>query len=85
MKTFRTNSRLNKLIKSENINAINKTSNNLFDVDFLQLPLSYKNIVFNKYLETKDIIVNNGRFGSYVKFGDKYYLTNKKTFIKTWK
>ena len=35
--------------------------------------------------ETKDIIVNNGRFGSYVKFGDKYYLTNKKTFIKTWK
>ncbi len=55
MKTFRTNSRLNKLIKSENINAINKTSNNLFDVDFLQLPLSYKNIVFNKYLETKGV------------------------------
>ena len=53
MKTFRTNSRLNKLIKSENINLINKISNNLFNIDFNQLPLNYKNIVFTKYLETK--------------------------------
>jgi len=53
MKTFRTNSRLNKLIESENINLISKISNNLFNLDFGLLPLNYKNIVFNKYLETK--------------------------------
>ena len=53
MKTFRTNSRLNKLIKDENINLINNISNNLFKVDFDQLPTNYKNIVFNKYIETK--------------------------------
>lgn len=52
-KTFRTNGRLNKLIKSENINLINSISNNLFNIDFNQLPLNYKNIVFTKYLETK--------------------------------
>lgn len=52
-KTFRTNGRLNKLIKSENINLINNISNNLFNIEFNQLPLNYKNIVFTKYLETK--------------------------------
>jgi hypothetical protein len=51
METFRTNSRLNKLIKGENINLINKISNNLFDINFDQLPLNYKNIVFTKYIE----------------------------------
>tara|TARA_R110002012_G_scaffold131396_2_gene283975 strand:+ start:249 stop:410 length:162 start_codon:yes stop_codon:yes gene_type:complete len=53
MKTFRTNSRLNKLIKNENIDTINKISKDLFSVDFLELPLNYKNIAFNKYFETK--------------------------------
>ena len=51
--TFRTNSRLNKLIKNENINLINNISKNLFNIEFNQLPLNYKNIVFTKYLETK--------------------------------
>ena len=53
-KTFRTKSGLNKLINSENINLINNISNNLFNIDFNLLPLNYKNIVFNKYLQTKD-------------------------------
>jgi len=52
MKTFRTNSRLNKLTNSENIITINNIANNLFNIDFSQLPLNYKNIVFSKYLET---------------------------------
>jgi hypothetical protein len=47
--TFRTKARLNKLVKNENINLINNISNNLFNVDFNQLPLNYKNIVFNEY------------------------------------
>jgi hypothetical protein len=51
--TFRTKARLNKLIKSENINLINSISNKLFNIDFNELPLNYKNIVFNKYIETK--------------------------------
>ena len=50
---FRTKGRLNKLIKNENINLINNISNNLFNIDFNHLPLNYKNIVFNKYIETK--------------------------------
>ena len=53
MKTFRTNSRLNKLIKKENVNLINNISNNLFNINFKHLPLNYKNIVFNKYIEIK--------------------------------
>jgi hypothetical protein len=53
MKTFKSNSRLNKLIKSENTELINKISNNLFNLEFNSLPLNYKNIVFDKYIETK--------------------------------
>ena len=51
MKTFRTNSRLNKLIKNENITLINNISKKLFSIEFNSLPLNYKNIVFNKYIE----------------------------------
>jgi len=53
MKTFRTNKRLSKLINNENVNLINNISNDLFNVDFKSLPLNYKNIAFNKYIETK--------------------------------
>jgi len=52
MITFRTNLRLNELTNSKNIIAINNISNTLFNVDFSQLSLNDKNIVFNTYLET---------------------------------
>ena len=52
---FRTKARLNKLIKNENINLINRISSELFNIEFEQLPLNYKNIVFNKYIETQII------------------------------
>ena len=51
--TFRTNSRLTKLIKQEDISLINNISSELFNMGFNELPLNYKNKVFNQYLKTK--------------------------------
>ena len=51
--TFRTNGRIKKLIKTEDIELINNISNKLYNIEFNALPLNYKNIVLNNYYKNK--------------------------------